>query len=150
MAEKIIGWGRCAVTANTKTYKDIVEGSTSLSVEEGDLQEANIEGGEAEATRRKPDKYTLTFERRLGSAEEIAASDLQHKNDIGTVQVEPELAGAVSVSLAHCSQHITLSFDSTDGLKAIYTYQTKGKTSEGALTDVTFGTSAGVTEQSGG
>ena len=72
MAEqKIIGWGKCSVKNGANTHSDIVQGSTSLSVEEGAEQEALIEGGEAEARKQEPDKYTLTYNRRIGSESEV-------------------------------------------------------------------------------
>ena len=48
MAEtkKVLGWGRCSIDG----HDDIVEDSTSLDIEEGDEQEANIEGGSAAST----------------------------------------------------------------------------------------------------
>lgn len=148
MADKKVGWGHCivketATQAGTPTsFEDIVEGSTSLSVEEGELQEAKIEGGENEATRRKPDKYTLEFDRRIGSASDVSVGDIDFVDDIYSVEVEPELVGAMCVTLSNCSRHITLSFDSTDGLKAHYTYQTKGKYENGSLTDITISAKA--------
>ena len=63
MSQKIIGWGKCQAKhtpsgqgATAVTHNDIIDGSTALSVEEGEEQEALIEGGEAEARKRKPDK----------------------------------------------------------------------------------------------
>ena len=37
--KKVLGWGRCSVDG----HDDIVEDSTSLDIEEGDEQEANID-----------------------------------------------------------------------------------------------------------
>lgn len=140
-AKKIIGWGKCKAkhtpageNATATEHSDIVEGSTALSVEEGTEQEALIEGGEAEARKKQPDKYVLDYERRIGSASEVTPGFTE---DAGTIEIEPEQTGAVGVTLTGVSLYISLSFDSTDGLKAHYQYKTKGATdANGALTDI--------------
>lgn len=134
MAEtkKILGWGRCSIDG----HDDIVEGSTSLDIEEGEEQEANIEGGSAEGRKHAPDKYTLTYNRRIGSAAEVTVG---YTEDAGTVTVTPENVGAIGVTLKECSKHIAVKFDSTDGLVAVYTWKTKGQTdTAGNLTDIEF------------
>lgn len=137
MAEqKIIGWGKCAVKNGNTTHNDIVQGSTALSVEEGQETEALIEGGEAEARKREPDKYTLTYNRRIGSENEVEVGFVENAGD---AEVIPENAGAIGVKLSSCSRSISVKFDSTDGLVAVYTYKTKGAHDDnGKLTDVTF------------
>ena len=130
--KKILGWGKCTVGS----HSDIVENSTSLSVEEGQEQEATIEGGEAEGRKKAPDKYILTYNRRVGSASEV---EVGFTEDGGDITVTPENSGAVGVSLKGCTKHVAVKFDSTDGLVAVYTYKTKGATdSSGKLTDITF------------
>lgn len=137
MAEqKVLGWGKNSIKAGENTYSDIVQGSTSLSVEEGQEQEALIEGGEAEGRKQEPDKYTLTFNRRLGSKNEVEVGFVENAGD---VEVIPENQGAVGVKLTGCSRRINVQFDSTDGLVAVYTYKTKGAhDANGKLTDVIF------------
>lgn len=137
MAEqKIIGWGKNSVKNGQTTWNDIVQGSTSLSVEEGSEQEALIEGGEAEARKQEPDKYTLTFNRRVGSENEVEPGFTENAGD---VEVIPEQVGAIGVKLTGCSMRVNVQFDSTDGLVAVYTFKTKGAhDSNGKLTDVTF------------
>lgn len=134
MAEtkKILGWGKCSIDG----HDDIVEGSTSLDIEEGEEQEANIEGGSAEGRKHAPDKYTLTYNRRIGSASEVTVG---YTEDAGNVTVTPENVGAIGVTLKNCSKHIAVKFDSTDGLVAVYTWKTKGQTdASGNLTDIEF------------
>ena len=139
--KKIVGWGhneaKHTPTGGTAvTHSDIIDGSTSLSVEEGEEQEALIEGGEAEARRKRPDKYILDYERRIGSASDVTPGFTE---DAGSIEVIPETVGAIGVTLTGVSLYISLSFDSTDGLKAHYQYKTKGATNEsGALTDITM------------
>ena len=130
--KKVLGWGRCAIDG----HDDIVEDSTSLEVEEGDEQEANIEGGTAEGRKHAPDKYSLTYNRRIGSASEVQVG---YTEDAGNVTVTPENAGAIGVTLKECSRHIAVKFDTKDGLVAVYTWKTKGKTdAAGKLTDIEF------------
>jgi hypothetical protein len=134
--KKILGWGRCSVDG----HDDIVEDSTSLEVEEGDEQEANIEGGTAEGRKHAPDKYALTYNRRIGSASEVQVG---YTEDAGDVTVTPENAGAVGVTLKECSRHVSVKFDAKDGLVAVYKWKTKGKTdSAGKLTDIEFAAKA--------
>lgn len=137
MAEqKIIGWGKCSAKNGETTHNDIVQGSTSLSVEEGAEQEALIEGGEAEARKQEPDKYTLTYNRRIGKEDEV---EVGFTENAGDVEVIPEQDGAIGVKLTGCSRRINVQFDSTDGLVAVYTYKTKGQhDASGKLTDITF------------
>ena len=140
---KVLGWGKCSAvvtpaSGTASTFADIVEGSTSLSVEEGDEMEALIEGGEAEGRRKRPDKYVLTFNRRIGDASEVTGK-IGYTENLTSVQVVPELVGAIGVTLTGVSETITVQYDTTDGLVAVYTYKTKGTTdADGKLTDVTF------------
>lgn len=130
--KKVLGWGRCSVDG----HDDIVEDSTNLDIEEGDEQEANIEGGSAEGRKHAPDKYILTYNRRIGSATEVTVG---YTEDAGDVTVTPENVGAIGVTLKECSRHIAVKFDTKDGLVAVYTWKTKGKTdAAGKLTDIEF------------
>lgn len=143
VTQKIIGWGKntavhtpAGENATAVTYADIVDGSTSLSVEEGQEMEALIEGGGAEARKKKPDKYIVEFERRIGNASEVTPGFTE---DAGSIQIIPEQTGAIGVTLTGVSEYISLAFDSTDGLKAHYQYKTKGATdANGALSDITM------------
>ena len=127
---KILGWGRCKVG----DHDDIIENSCQLSVEEGQEQTANIEGGSFEGRKKAPDTYILTYRRRLGAANEVTPG---YTENFGNVTVEPENDQAVGVTLKSVSEHIAIGFDSTDGTVATYTYKTKGSTdSNGQLTDI--------------
>jgi len=139
---KVIGWGECSakqtVGSTPTVYNDIVDQSTSLSVEEGDEREALIEGGRAEARKKQPDKYILEFERRIGDPSEVSA-ELGFTEEVDSIEVIPENVGAVAVTLQNPSKYVSVSFDSADGCKAKYQYKTKGATdSNGKLTDITF------------
>lgn len=138
MAEtkKVLGWGRCTVKNAGTSYNDMIENSTQLSVEEGQEQEATIEGGTAEGRKKAPDKYTLTHNRRIGNASEV---EVGYTEDAGDVEVIPENVGAVGVKMTGVSKHVAVKYDTTDGLVAVTTYKTKGATDdEGNLTDITF------------
>ena len=143
VTKKIIGWGKniavhtpAGENATAVTHADIVDGSTSLSVEEGQEQEALVEGGEAEARKKQADKYIVEYDRRIGSASEVTPV---FTDEAGSIQIIPEQVGAVGVTLTGVSLYISLTFDTTDGLKAHYQYKTKGATdATGALTDITM------------
>ena len=137
---KVLGWGQCSIDG----HDDIVEDSTSLEVQEGDEKEANVEGGTAEGRKHAPDKYQLTYNRRIGSVSEVTVG---YTENAGDVTVTPEEKGAIGVTLKECSRHISVKFDSKDGLVAIYKWKTKGKVdkSTGKLTDIVFNDTAAST-----
>ena len=134
---KPIGWGRCSVNdSELGTYDDIVENSTQLTVQEGSEQEAKIEGGSAEGRKKQPDIYQLVYNRRIGDASEVR-DHIGFKENVATVQVTPENQDAVGCILKNASRSVTVKFDTTDGLVAVYTYKTKGATdANGKLTDI--------------
>ncbi len=142
---KILGWGKCSATntpasGTAVTHDDIVENSTSLSVEEGQEQTANIEGGSFEGRKKQPDKYVLSYKRRLGAASEATPGFTENA---GSVKIDPESVGAIGVTLTGVSLHVAIGFDATDGCVATYTYKTKGTTdANGALTDITLAAKA--------
>lgn len=133
---KIVGWGRNTVVDSVLgSYSDIVMDSTDLSVEEGSEKEANIEGGEAEARVKDPDKYILKANRRIADETEVA-DVLGFTETVETVECTPD-NGGLGVKLINPSRHVALKMDTKDGLVAVYTYKTKGQTdANGKLTDV--------------
>lgn len=132
---KIVGWGRNTVVDSVLgSYSDIVMDSTDLSVEEGSEKEANIEGGEAEARVKAPDKYILKANRRIADETEVA-DVLGFTETVETVECTPD-NGGLGVKLINPSRHVALKMDTKDGLVAVYTYKTKGQTdANGKLTD---------------
>ena len=58
---KVLGWGKCSCDGKD----DIVDGSTDLSCEEGQEQEANIEGGSAEGRKVPPPKCSAVIPKTL-------------------------------------------------------------------------------------
>lgn len=140
--KKVVGWGKCStketVGNNNTSYDDIVINSTQLSVEEGEEQEAQIEGGEAEARKKNPDKYTLVTNRRIDDESEVS-DVIGFTDEIDSIEVIPQDVGAVGVTLINPSRHVAVKYDTTDGLVAVYTYKTRGATdSAGKLTDISF------------
>lgn len=137
---KILGWGECtskftpASGGSAETHDDIVDGSASLSVEEGQEQEALIEGGKAEGRKQQPDKYIIEFDRRLGSTNEFTPG---YEENAGDIAIIPKSVGAVYAELKDCSCKKTLKQGSTDGLVGHYLYKTKGSTNSlGNLDDI--------------
>lgn len=136
---KILGWGKCTAkqtptSGDPISHSDIKEGTASLSVEEGTVQEATIEGGEAEGRKSQADKYIVEYDRRIGSEAEVTPGFVE---DAGSIEVIPPATGAIGIRLLNCSRKITLKGDSTDGLMAHYQYKTSGQTDDnGNVTDV--------------
>jgi hypothetical protein len=137
---KILGWGECtskftpASGGSAETHDDIVINSASLSVEEGQEDEAQVEGGRAEGRKVQPDKYIIEFDRRLGSTSEFTPG---YEENAGDIAIIPKNVGAVYAELKNCSCKKTLKQGSTDGLVGHYLYKTKGSTdSNGDLDDI--------------
>lgn len=126
--KKLVGWGKNAVREfegnSYSEFADIVENSAKLSVEEGQEQEATIEGGEVEARMKRPDKYILEFERRIGNPDDLTTTG--YTEEVDSVEIWPLIKDALGVRLIKPSRHISISHDSKDGLKAKYVYKTKG------------------------
>lgn len=134
MVKKILGWGECVAKQGGTVYDDIIDGSASLSVEEGNETEAPIEGGKAEGRKQAADKYIIEFDRRLGDETGFKPGFTENAGEIGII---PKNAGAVYAELKGCSLKKTLRQNSTDGLVGHYKYKTKGSTdSNGDLDDV--------------
>jgi len=137
--KKLIGWGKCTAkqtpaSGNAITHSDIKEGTASLSVEEGSVDEALIEGGEAEAMKSQADKYIVEYDRRIGAESEVTPGFVENA---GSIEIIPPTNGAVGIRLINVCRKITLKGDSTDGLMAHYWYKTGGEMDdEGNITDV--------------
>lgn len=136
---KIVGWGaNHVVDSELGVYNDIAMNSSSVSVEEGQEQEAQIEGGAAESRKKDPDKYILVANRRIENESEVQ-DILGFTESIDYVADYPDNGGA-GVKLLNPSRHVAIKQDATDGLVAVYTYKTKGQTNAaGKLTDVILG-----------
>ena len=137
---KILGWGECtskftpSAGGNAETHDDIVDGTASLSVDEGQEDEALVEGGRAEGRKVRPDKYIIEFDRRLEDGDDFTPGYVE---DAGDIAIIPKNVGAVYAELKDCSCKKTLKQDSQNGLVGHYYYKTKGSTdSNGDLDDV--------------
>lgn len=135
---KIMGWKDCEVEQGDTIYDDIKQGTTSLSREEGQEEEANIESGEAEGRYKAPDKYILEIKRTIGPTEQVKPG---FKDNVGDVEVRPTKKGARTVKLTGVSQDISVEYDSTGGAVEVLRWKTKGAVDEdGNLTDIIIGT----------
>lgn len=135
---KIMGWKDCEVEQGDTIYDDIKQGTTSLSREEGQEEEANIESGEAEGRYKAPDKYILEIKRTIGPTEQVKPG---FKDNVGDVEVRPTKKGARTVRLTGVSQDISVAYDSTGGAVEVLRWKTKGAVDEdGNLTDIIIGT----------
>lgn len=131
---KITGWGQPTVKVGNKTYTDCVKDTCQLSVEEGSVEELQIEGGEAEDEHKDTDRYIIEFDRRVGSMADVTPG---HWADAGNISVTPPRTGAIGVTLVDVSCDITLKGDSKDGLVVHHKYKTKGQhDADGNPTDV--------------
>lgn len=141
--KKITGWGVPTVRVDGKTFTDCVKDSCTLSVEEGNVEELLIEGGEVEDEHKDTDRYIVEFDRRVGS---VADAGVGHWSNVGNLSVTPPRAGAIGVTLVDVSCDITLKGDSKDGLVVHHKYKTKGQhDSLGNPTDIIpFVTSSGT------
>ena len=133
--KKILGWGECfAKGDNGLLYGDIVENSASLSEQEGEVQEATVEGGTVEGRKRTPSKYRLEFDRRLGDETDFKPGFTEHA---GSIAIVSKAVGATYAQLHGYSLTTSLRQNSQDGLVAHYQYDTMGSTdSAGHLDDI--------------
>ena len=135
-----MGWKDCEVEQGDTIYDDIMQGSTNLSREEGQLQEAPIESGESEGTYKDPDKYILEIRRRIGPEETVTPG---FKDNVGDVEVRPKKVGARTVQLTGVSQDISVEYGSDNGAVEVIRWKTKGAVdAEGNLTDISIGSVA--------
>lgn len=135
---KIMGWKDCEVEQGDTIYDDIKQGTTSLSREEGQEEEANLESGEAEGRYKAPDKYILEIKRTIGPEEDVKPG---FKENVGDVEVKPKKKGARTVKLMGVSQDVSLEYDSNGGAVVVLRWKTKGAVDEdGNLTDIEVGT----------
>lgn len=140
MAHKILSWGKCKAVVTPLsgygvsdenedgiqtaiTFKSIVQNSTSLETAEGEKTEARIEGGGLEAMLQGEDTYTLTFQERIGSEDQVR---LINRNGVvdGIFQIDiiPANRAAKKLTVCHASAHVALSYSSADGIIATYTF----------------------------
>jgi len=142
---KILGWKDCEVEQGDTIYDDIMQGTTSLSREEGQVEDAPIESGESEGTYKSPDKYILEIKRRIGPNETVTPG---FNDNVGNVEVRPTKVGARNVALTGVSQDISIEYGSDNGAVEVIRWKTKGAVdANGNLTDITIGT---VAAQTGG
>ena len=133
-----MGWKDCEVEQGDTIYDDIKQGTTSLSREEGQEEESNLESGEAEGRYKDPDKYILEIKRTIGPAEEVKPG---FKDNVGDVEVRPTKKGARTVQLSGVSQDISIEYDSNGGAVEVIRWKTRGAVdAEGNLTDISIGT----------
>lgn len=128
---KPIGWGKCFIIAKNIDESDSKwfllptpkEGTTELSTEKGDKQEATIEGGENEDVKYLKNKYSLAYTIRRNTTRKKPYSD-----DEGVVSahyavfVQPENKNVPGPYLADTVVSIEETFDTTDGGQLAYTH----------------------------
>lgn len=142
-----MGWKDCEVECGDIIYDDIMQGTTSLSREEGQVEEAPIESGESEGTYKSPDKYILEIKRRIGPEEEVKPG---FKDGVPSVTVRPHKTGARCVTLTNVSQDTSVEYGSDNGAVVTTRWKTKGAVDEdGNLTDISVGTVAAPAQGGG-
>ncbi len=133
---KIIMWGACTIKAtpisntgatleSAVTLSAPAQGQTSLSMTEGEKQEAKIEGGAVEAVRRDFDAFQLTCRERVGSANKTDAFSSVDGVVPGefAIEVTPtENASAPKLNIARATIHVGIEYNATDGAFFVYTY----------------------------
>ena len=134
VTRKITGWVKPTITNGNMIFDDWVKDSVQLSVEEGTVEELQIEGGEAEDADVETDRYILEGDRRVDDASEV---DLGHTFEAGDVEVDPSKSGALGVTLIDTSLKVTLKGAVKGGLILHYKWKTKGAhDDDGNPTDV--------------
>lgn len=104
---------------------EIVEESTSLETEDGDVMEALVEGGSREDVKYKDSTYTLSFnvrktDKRTMPFESVIDWNTGNVDGEYKIEVVPEIKGTWGVQLTKCKVKVKPTFSSTEGL--IYEY----------------------------
>lgn len=134
VTRKITGWVKPTITNGNMIFDDWVKDSVQLSVEEGTVEELQIEGGEAEDADVETDRYILEGDRRVDDASEV---DLGHTFDAGDVEVDPYKIGALGFTLVDTSLKVTMRGAVKGGLILHYKWKTKGAhDADGNPTDI--------------
>ena len=99
-----------------------VKDSTTLEVEEGEEQEALVEGGEAEDSKREKNKSTLKFEIRAAKDRHLIVADndgvIAHHHRIAII---PEDDNAPGLLIDKGAMHATPAYTCAEGIRRTYT-----------------------------
>lgn len=127
----VISWGKPrifigpsgALTGTAATFEELstpVEDSTNLTANEGDKTEANIEGGEAEATKFKAATFELAMnvrmakDRRLPSKLKNTTTGGYTASDVAII-LQPEATDAPGMLIEAASVSIFETYTAADG-----------------------------------
>lgn len=98
-----------------------VKDSTTLEVEDGETQEAEVEGGELEDEKTGKNKSTLTFEIRAAKNRHLIVADddgvISHHHRIAVIPEDPNAPGLL---IDKGSMHATPSYTCAEGIKRSY------------------------------
>ncbi|MBQ4394379.1 MAG: BACON domain-containing protein [Paludibacteraceae bacterium] len=124
-----ISWGKPTILlkdldepgSNWKKIPTPVEDSTVLEIEEGEVLEAKIEGGETEDEKHQRNKANLTMEIRAAKDRHLIARDNDGViNHHFAVAVIPEDNAAPGLLIDRASMHATPSYSCKEGIKRSY------------------------------
>ena len=135
MANVILMWGKCSVTAipldaqgqegTPYVFPVPVDGTTTLATAAGDTLEAKIEGGEIIARLQKASSYTLEFEIHIAAGYPRPAAPYDGSNGVifGEYQIKVQSAdpNAVHLQFNRCTMSVAMTFSTTDGIRWKYT-----------------------------
>jgi len=151
-----IGWGKCRVfvkdiedeTASWLELPTPVEDTTKLETSKGDKVEAKIEGGENEDVKYNRSTYAITFDIRKAKKRNpyIPYLDgvVEHKYAIFVQPEDPAVAGPY---MEKATVSIEDNFDTTDGGKLTYTFDSL--TPDDSSAQVKWGTATITTADDG-
>lgn len=98
-----------------------VKDSTTLEVEDGETQEAEVEGGELEDEKTGKNKSTLTFEIRSAKNRHLIVADddgvIAHHHRIAVIPEDPNAPG---ILIDNGSMHATPAYTCAEGIKRSY------------------------------
>ncbi len=122
-----------AQAASWTEMPEIVDGTTQLTTEDGEVTEAREEGGGIVDVKRDRSKFSLTFTifMKKGDTLPIADDDGVIIADY-SVRVTPEDVACTGFVLDCCTVSVQKTFSSADGYRVQYTFDAK-KTATGNM-----------------
>ena len=132
----VLSWGKPKIEYGVSTagaqasswteMPEIVDNTTSLTTEDGEVTEAREEGGAIVDVKRDKSKFSLTFTifMKKGDTQPIADNDGVIIQDY-SVRLTPEDEACTGFVLDCCTVSVQKTFSSAEGYRQTYTFEAK-------------------------
>lgn len=117
-ATAVISWGKPTIKLDSIALPTPEENSTELTVNQGDKQEAKIEGGEVEAVRYGANTSSLTFKIRKAAGRSFPLAIVNGKcEDEHIIELTPEDTTAPGFTIARGIVSVMETYTAQEGAK---------------------------------